>query len=294
MKNFMWKIFYPFDNKKYELENKWGHRLIKVLYVTILIISFIISIFWYYFWINDFIINNSQDYISRLEYDIKNWATSDEIIQAYPEIKNNKKLVDELMFDILHWATLDEVKQAYPELSWQAPTANTSEDLNQQAISDIINGMPIEEFDTYYPELASNKQIFEQLSIDIKAGIPIEEISNYYPELSWQSPTSNTSNETNLDTEKIKNFIEKCKQLWKSKEEIKTAYDIALSAWIFNIAKQSTSTKLIQEEWIFIKLWNIWIFFTLFFLSIITTYFISLILQLIYYKIFIYIIYWKK
>lgn len=76
------------------------------------------------------------------------------------------------------------------------PTANASEDLNQQAVSDIIKGMPIEEFDTYYPELASNKQIFQQLSSDIIAGMPINEISKYYPELSWQATIPETPKET--------------------------------------------------------------------------------------------------
>lgn len=63
-----------------------------------------------------------QDYIWELEYDIKNGATTDDILKAYPEIKGNIQLVNELIYDIQNWATLDEVKQAYPELWQTQPT----------------------------------------------------------------------------------------------------------------------------------------------------------------------------
>ena len=66
--------------------------------------------------------------------------------------------------------------------------------------------MPIEEFDNYYPELSSNKQIFEQLASDIKAGMPIEEINNYYPELSWQNATPETTEETWWDKVNIPTY----------------------------------------------------------------------------------------
>jgi len=61
---------------------------------------------------------DSSSYINELQYDIKNWATKEEIQKAYPELKSNTKLIDELHYDISNWATVDEINNAYPELSW--------------------------------------------------------------------------------------------------------------------------------------------------------------------------------
>ena len=41
--------------------------------------------------------------------------------------------------------------------------------ITQQALSDIKAGMPMSEFEKYYPELSNQKQIFTQLSSEIKA-----------------------------------------------------------------------------------------------------------------------------
>lgn len=61
----------------------------------------------------------TTDFINELEYDVKNWATADEITKAYPELKNDTKLISELHYDISNGATIDEIKQAYPELWMQ-------------------------------------------------------------------------------------------------------------------------------------------------------------------------------
>ena len=62
--------------------------------------------------------NTNNDYLNELDYDIKNWATVDEIKNAYPELKWNTEMIQQLHYDISNWASLDEVKNAYPEL-WQ-------------------------------------------------------------------------------------------------------------------------------------------------------------------------------
>lgn len=136
MNKYIKKILFPFVDNNYDLELKWWHRLIKVIFTLLIIISLISSMFLYY----------------------------------YSQENNNSSYLKSIWFSLI-------------------PTANAMEttwnqlDIKQQAISDIINWMPIEEFDNYYPELSDNKQIFEQLASDIKAGMPKEEISNYYPEL---------------------------------------------------------------------------------------------------------------
>ncbi|MFH2145939.1 MAG: hypothetical protein ABII75_07950 [Candidatus Omnitrophota bacterium] len=56
-------------------------------------------------------------------------------------------------------------------------------DIKQQAISDLKAGMPLEEFDKFYPELSGQKQIFQQYHSDIKAGMPDTEAPKLYPEL---------------------------------------------------------------------------------------------------------------
>lgn len=65
----------------------------------------------------------------------------------------------------------------------------------------------------------------------------------------WVVPQANADNtqNNNLDKDKIKRFIDFWKQQNKSKEEIKKAYDKALSQWIFNKQTQP------QEEWFFDK-----------------------------------------
>lgn len=80
------------------------------------------------------------DYLSELEYDIKNWATVEEILKAYPEVNNNSKMINELIYDINNWATLDEVKEAYPELKysleskwWLLPMAGPTLSVNPRA-----------------------------------------------------------------------------------------------------------------------------------------------------------------
>lgn len=60
---------------------------------------------------------SSPGLYTELEFDIKNGATEQEILEAYPEVKNNTQLVNELVFDIKNGATIDEIQQAYPELS---------------------------------------------------------------------------------------------------------------------------------------------------------------------------------
>lgn len=75
------------------------------------------------------------------------------------------------------------------------PKASANFDIQQQAMSDIQAGMPIEEFETYYPELYWMKQVFTEYANDIKAGMPQEEASKYYPELFWQTqPTQEKEN----------------------------------------------------------------------------------------------------
>lgn len=56
-------------------------------------------------------------FLTELEYDIKKWATIDEISSAYPELQNNIKTIQELHYDISNGATIDEVQRAYPEFS---------------------------------------------------------------------------------------------------------------------------------------------------------------------------------
>jgi len=41
-----------------------------------------------------------MEFLKELEYDIQNGATVDEVLSAYPELKNNSKLASELHFDI--------------------------------------------------------------------------------------------------------------------------------------------------------------------------------------------------
>lgn len=137
MKKVLSRIFFPFVNEKYQLENKWWHRLIKVIFIIAMMLSFVLLVFelriidktndlFSYTQKSGFGLiptaSASNDYMAELEYDIKNGATSDEIIKSYPEVKWNTKLIDELMFDIQNWATLDEVKSAYPELWQTQPT----------------------------------------------------------------------------------------------------------------------------------------------------------------------------
>lgn len=134
MKQVLYKILFPFVNKKYNLEWKWWHRLLKVIFTFLIIVTFIISLFFYY-WTNEknnffkwksswFSLiptanaDNNTNFIDELNYDIKNWATREEIKQAYPELNNNDTLINELHYDISNWATIDEIRQAYPELSW--------------------------------------------------------------------------------------------------------------------------------------------------------------------------------
>lgn len=40
MKKLLNCIFFPFVSKKYSLENKWWHRLIKVIYITSVVLVF--------------------------------------------------------------------------------------------------------------------------------------------------------------------------------------------------------------------------------------------------------------
>jgi len=61
------------------------------------------------------------DFLTELEYDIKNWATADEVLKSYPELKQDNKLIWELHYDITNGATIDEIKTAYPEV-WTTPT----------------------------------------------------------------------------------------------------------------------------------------------------------------------------
>ena len=76
-------------------------------------------------------------------------------------------------------------------------TQNIDNNIKQQAISDLNAGMPIAEFDKYYPELSEMKQIFTEYISDIQAWMPESEASTYYPELfttdttQVQQPTTN-------------------------------------------------------------------------------------------------------
>jgi hypothetical protein len=56
-------------------------------------------------------------------------------------------------------------------------------ELIKQALSDIEAGMPIDKFDSIYPELKEQKQIFTQYDSDIKSGMPKSEAPKLYPEL---------------------------------------------------------------------------------------------------------------
>ncbi len=53
------------------------------------------------------------------------------------------------------------------------PVVNAGESIDtniaQSAISDLHAGMPIEEFDKIYPELAMSKGLFEQYALDVQA-----------------------------------------------------------------------------------------------------------------------------
>ena len=60
----------------------------------------------------------SDDVLNKLSYDVKNWATTDEVKQAYPELGWNDTLVKQLHADLSGWADIKQVKQAYPELFW--------------------------------------------------------------------------------------------------------------------------------------------------------------------------------
>lgn len=70
----------------------------------------------------------STNFINELDYDIKKGATSDEILNAYPEVKWNKQLVNELIYDIQNWATIEEINKAYPELTWWTQTQAKTQD----------------------------------------------------------------------------------------------------------------------------------------------------------------------
>ncbi len=63
-------------------------------------------------------ITPTNNFINELDYDIKNGATVDEILNAYPEVEWNIQLVNELIYDIKNGATIDEINNAYPELNW--------------------------------------------------------------------------------------------------------------------------------------------------------------------------------
>lgn len=123
------------------------------------------------------------------------------------------------------------------------PKANF--DIQQQAMSDIQAGMPIEEFETYYPELYWMKQVFTEYANDIKAGMPQEEASKYYPELFWQTqPTQ-----------------EKW-YFWYALEDVKSTPEAF--KWLAERTKERfwKSSEIMQDEWIIswsIAWWLAWL-----------------------------------
>lgn len=78
MIKFMNKLFFPFSSDKYNLETKWWHRLLKILYflvsIIILILSFFIIKEW--FWndlenLNNSVFGNKQKDLEMFSNDDK-------------------------------------------------------------------------------------------------------------------------------------------------------------------------------------------------------------------------------
>jgi len=69
-------------------------------------------------------------------------------------------------------------------LQWATQQNNEIPELIKSARNDIINWMPMKEFDKYYPELVNtDKTVFEDFATDIWKNAPVYELSKLYPEL---------------------------------------------------------------------------------------------------------------
>lgn len=77
MIKFMNKLFFPFSSDKYNLETKWWHRLLKILYFLVSIIILILS----FFIIKEWFWNNLENKMSLYEF----WNL---VKDKYPEYKN--------------------------------------------------------------------------------------------------------------------------------------------------------------------------------------------------------------
>ena len=70
--------------------------------------------------------------LNELTSDVKNWATIDQINNAYPEFNWNKDIIGQLSHDIWSGATIEQIKWAYPELFWTQTTTETKPQDNQE------------------------------------------------------------------------------------------------------------------------------------------------------------------
>lgn len=69
MKDILFKIFFPFVNNKYELENKWWHRLFKIIFIIILILS-LLFFCWYFDYLNIKYLSLWQIFEDAIKYNL--------------------------------------------------------------------------------------------------------------------------------------------------------------------------------------------------------------------------------
>lgn len=110
MKKVLSRIFFPFVNEKYQLENKWWHRLIKVIFIIVMIVSFIWMLFW--FWIFD----KTNDLFSYNEnLNIKEY---EDLLQQYlKDPKQDNESKKQIFQALQDWEKPEDLIN-YLETSW--------------------------------------------------------------------------------------------------------------------------------------------------------------------------------
>ena len=128
MKKIIRKFFFPFVNEKYELENKWWHRLLKVIFIIILILSFVWMLFW--FWVVDKVENlvsyENEESSAVSLFSTANANNSQEFWQE--DIDNFRDLLSK-------WVEPERAKNLILQAKWQTqPT-------QEQWLSDIFKNI---------------------------------------------------------------------------------------------------------------------------------------------------------
>lgn len=202
-------ILYPFWDKYSFLNNKWWHRLLKVIFYFVITIIFWSLVGWLIawepiftvwnkyvtVWNKDIIIwddskkkiikseVNRDDTLWKLIWNVDQWDSIEVIRSKYPELSN---LDDNTLWSMLatmyDWAWPEEILQKFPELQWWQAKQTT---VYGELFDDIkLNNLTEQEMAQYYPEIPES--IRGSLFDDIKLnGLDEWELPSLYPELQW-------------------------------------------------------------------------------------------------------------